>query len=173
MEKTLIQSKKTLKERLLQEDDVCVQIAKRIYEDLGKGQIEKPIRQGQARFTNLIRFEVMRAFRNQFDKFDLRFCVYTYYEKKELFNEMNKNWFEPIDHFNYFSHPDIRVVVRDAIEDKSPNEISEAMESVFKANVLVLKSYLGNKDELKLILKRRGLYLVMEDELKWNGKNNI
>jgi hypothetical protein len=166
MEMTVIQSDKTLRERLLQDDTFCIAIAKCVYEDLGKEQIEKPIKQGDARFTKCLKYEVMRAFRNQFDKYDLRFCVYTHYEKKELYDERKENWYEPPDHFNYFSHPDIRVVARDSIEGKTPQEIAKAMEEVFKANVLVLGSYSGNIDELKSVLKAKGLFVVREAEIK-------
>jgi len=166
--KTTVLQPKSLRERLLNDNEFCIAIAKRIYEDLGSAQIEKPIKQGRARFTECIKFEVMRAFRNQFEKFDLRFCVYTHYEKKELYNESNENWHEATDHFNYFSHPDMRVVARDIIEGKSPEEIAEAIQNIFKANVLLLGAYSGDIDKLKMVFKTKGIYLVMEEEINFN-----
>jgi hypothetical protein len=160
MEKTAIQStplgKQSMLDKLYKNDSLCIAISKKVNADVGN-DFTGYTRRGKAKFINCVRIEVSRGTKAHFQRFDFLFSITCHYERKEMLDA------QP-DNFNYYHFHEIKVVVRENI-DKPVEDVVKAMQDVFKSNVLLLKSYAGNAEELKIQLAVKQIHLIFESDL--------
>jgi hypothetical protein len=157
----------TIKE-LLQQDEVCIQIAKRVRHEIGGNILETYTNQGRITLYDCCRIDVLRSFKSAYDKFDVGFSLTTYYKRKEIYDSQSKTWNACEDGLNFYSYPLIKVVARDVLE-KEPTEIIQAMSQVFKSDILFLGQYSNEKvdaSQLRKILGQSLITVVYQEEIK-------
>jgi hypothetical protein len=150
---------------LLQQNEVCIQIAKKVRPEIGK-MLETYTMQGRITLYDCQKIDVVRCFKSAYDKFDMGFSITTHYKRKEIYDSKNKTWSQCNDGLNSYNYPLMKVVAREELS-LEPVEVIHGMSKIFRAEILFLDKYSGPKPEdFKKILAQSLINVIYVNEIE-------